>query len=234
MAGKADLGGIFNETFALISDNLQAAAIFTLVVGGFSALGVLFGFYEPAPASFSLGFVVTEQSTLASGLFDLAATAIAIVAGYLLMKTYLGSRNRLRTGANRFWPYLGLTILAVLGIMLGMIVLIVPGVILLVRWTAATGFVMGAERSVPASFRLSWEATKGHGWSIFFAGLILVIGIILAIAMIGGILALASSTVSMVVSAFLEAASTAVTYAFTIAIYVLVSNEGEDLQEVFA
>ena len=234
MAGEANTGGILSETFAILTDNARDAALFVLVVGGLSAFGVLSGFYEPDTTSMDVGFMLGGETTPANGAFELIAFVVYIVAGYLLSKRFLASRNRLGTSGNRFWQYLGMAILAGLGIVLGMVLLFVPGLILLTRWTAATGFAIGAQRGPVEALTASWHATKGHGWAIFFAGLVLLIGLIAVLATVAGGISAIDMMAGMVIASFLEAVMNTATYAFAIAVFVLVSNEGENLQEVFS
>jgi Membrane domain of glycerophosphoryl diester phosphodiesterase len=58
-------------------------------------------------------------------------------------------------------------ILAVLGVMLGLILLIVPGLYLLTRWILIIPVVVLEGRSAGESFGRSWELVKGFGWNVF-------------------------------------------------------------------
>lgn len=234
MRSEASVGGILGELVALLADSGRDLAIYTLVLGGLTAAGVLAGLTETAAGTLEYGFSIDSSDTPASGLFDLFAAAASIFGTYLLLGRFLAARGRLHAEGARFWPYLGMGIVSAIAVVLGLLLLIVPGIILLVRWSAASGFVIGAGESVTGSLGASWKATAGHGWAIFLSGIILVLGLIACSAVAGAILALAGEPVVEVVSAFVEAAAGGVFAAFGIAVYCLVSDEGQEICEVFA
>jgi hypothetical protein len=81
-------------------------------------------------------------------------------------------------------------VLASLGVGLGLILLIIPGLILLTRWILIIPVIVLEGRSAGESFGRSSELVRGNGWAVF--GLIVVTFILLAIAgaIIGGIIAI--------------------------------------------
>ncbi|TIX52007.1 hypothetical protein [Alteraurantiacibacter aquimixticola] len=218
----------------LIRDNSRDALLYVLVIGGIGALGVATGLTSVEEFDLSTGFMVDANDSPGSGLFELIGLIAMIVASYWLARRYLGSRGRLRSDENRFWSYLGMAILSGIGIVIGFVLLIVPGIFLLVRWSAATGFVIGEQRGVVDSLSASWDATKGHGWTIFLAALVLIIGLIIIGGIISLVFGLFGATLLGIVSAFMEAAGNAITIALGIAIYCAVSEGAEQVGEVFS
>ena len=83
-------------------------------------------------------------------------------------------------------------ILAALGIGLGLILLIVPGLYLLTRWVLITPVIVVEKRSAGESFGRSSELTAGHRWTVLG-----VIAVTLVILLVG------SATVSGILSAIL-------------------------------
>lgn len=81
-------------------------------------------------------------------------------------------------------------VLAGLGIGLGFLLLIVPGLYLLTRWILIVPVIVLEGRSAGESFGRSSELVKGNGWSVF--GLIVVTVLLLGIAgaIIGGLIAI--------------------------------------------
>jgi hypothetical protein len=67
----------------------------------------------------------------------------------------------------RLWPLLGASILAGLGIALGLAALIVPGLILLTWWALIPPAIVLEKRGVFDSFGRSRELVRGEGWSVF-------------------------------------------------------------------
>jgi uncharacterized membrane protein len=75
-----------------------------------------------------------------------------------------------------FVPYLGASILVGLGVVLGLVLCIVPGLILAVMWHFF-GYVIVEHPTTRAtdSMRRSAEITKGHRWELFGLGLVLIL-----------------------------------------------------------
>ena len=85
------------------------------------------------------------------------------------------------SGRRRLWPLLGINILTALGVALGLVLLIVPGVLLALAWCVAAA-VVAEEQALPAmeSFRRSAELTRGSRLNIFGLGLAFLVAEILA------------------------------------------------------
>jgi hypothetical protein len=71
-------------------------------------------------------------------------------------------------------------ILAAIGIMIGFILLIIPGLFLLTIWSMVIPVIVLERRSTGEAFSRSREVVRGHGWSVF--GLVIVTFLIVAIA----------------------------------------------------
>jgi hypothetical protein len=69
-------------------------------------------------------------------------------------------------------------ILAVLGVVIGLILLIVPGLVLLTWWILIAPVIVLERRGVFEAFGRSRELVRGHGWNVFGA---IVIGIVISI-----------------------------------------------------
>ena len=67
----------------------------------------------------------------------------------------------------RVWPLLGASILAGLGIAVGIALLIVPGLILLTWWALIPPAIVLEKRGVFESFGRSRELVRGNAWSVF-------------------------------------------------------------------
>ncbi|CAN5299122.1 hypothetical protein BH18ACT12_BH18ACT12_00650 [soil metagenome] len=72
-------------------------------------------------------------------------------------------------------------IVAGIGVAIGIILLIVPGLFLLTRWALIPAVIVIEKRSAGDSFDRSWDLTRGHGWAVF--GSIIVSFILYAIAL---------------------------------------------------
>ncbi|GAB5347340.1 hypothetical protein [Alteriqipengyuania sp. 357] len=246
MDREADVSGILSQTVDVASGVGRALAIYVLVLGVFSGIGGLFGLASMEDDMFSVGFnydfIVGETAGILGGLFEIVGLVLFVVASYVLLAQMMAAVGRPMRRGGRFWSFVGMSILAMIGVMIGFVLLIIPAVILIVRWSAANGFVLGGEHSVTEALGASWEATDGRGLSIFAAGLVLWIALAvlssIVVAIVTGI-GLAGETMSpllalaMAVSGFVEAFGNAVSFAFSIAVFHLVAPADTALAEVF-
>ncbi len=234
MEKSVGVGDILNATVDIVTTSARDVAIFALILGGLTAIGVILGFAETGSMTIGAGFSVDANDSVGSGLFDFLASVVSIVAGYMLIKALLSTQGLLRVEGNRFWLYLGMMILTIIGLAVGFLLLIVPGIILMVRWSASSGFLLGKGEGIVESLTSSWHATKGHGMAIFLAGLVMIIAIFVVVGILAAIAFVLGSTAGGVISAFLEAAANAVGLAFGVAVYRLVADDTAKVGEVFS
>jgi hypothetical protein len=64
-------------------------------------------------------------------------------------------------------PLIAVSILAGLGIGIGFILLIVPGLFLLTFWSVVAPVTVIERPGVFAAFGRSWDLVRGHGWQVF-------------------------------------------------------------------
>lgn len=76
-------------------------------------------------------------------------------------------------------PLLGAGLLAGLGIALGFLLLIVPGLFLITIWAVVAPVIVVEKPGVFAAFGRSRELVRGHGWTVF--------GIVIITALLSGI-----------------------------------------------
>jgi len=183
---EVSIGRVFQRAVSTITHNPVVVLGLALVVGAVPALILQLLFFElgltaagdVTSASFSTGGFI-----LAILLTSLATMVFAaIVQGALTRATWAANEGRratfgecLATGL-RFAPALiGVAILVTLGTMIGMFLLIVPGVILFLMWSVATPAVVVDQRGVIHALRRSAELTKGARWKIFALFLVVLV-----------------------------------------------------------
>jgi hypothetical protein len=154
MPERESAGYLLGETWNLLRVN---AGIALAALGVMTLITVLADLYPD----------FATPATLASSLVTLALqyeTSLALLIHYDLVD----GRARRR----RLWALLGLNLLSGIAILLGLILLILPGAYLLVRWSAAVPALIAEEAGVTESLGLSAEAVEGRFWHVLGAILV--------------------------------------------------------------
>jgi hypothetical protein len=138
----------------------------------------------------ALGWVGAVLATLISfvGIFWLQGALCEAVADVRDGRVDLSISDTLQKVRPRLAPLLGAGILAGLGVALGLVLLIVPGLVLLTWWSVIVPVVVLERVAAMDSFGRSRELVRGYGWSVFGV-IILTVLILLAFAVVFGILA---------------------------------------------
>ncbi len=90
---------------------------------------------------------------------------------------------------HKLWPYALLYVILSACILIGFILLIVPGVILMLVWMFSTYILLDSDRTWREAFAESRRITKGHRWELFlFVLALLVLNILGVIALLVGLL----------------------------------------------
>ena len=237
MRREKNFSGFMGQTLELIGANAGAVALYLAVIGGLTAVGVMLDVTDRTNtvAGINYGFIVGAADTIGSAFFDLGMAVLSIIASYFLIARFLESQGRLPDRSTRIWAYVGMSILAGFGIVLGLLLLLVRGILLMVRWSAASGFLIGARTGITEALGASWEATKGHSWSIFFAALVLFIVLVILAGVVGGAIGfIGIDFLTALISGVTEALGNVLTFAFGIGVYTLVHDDSRAIGEVFS
>jgi hypothetical protein len=113
------------------------------------------------------------------GVFLLVGILVEAVADIRDGKADLSWRDYISRVQPRFWTLVGAGLLAVLGITLGLILLIVPGLVLLTWWAVFAPVVVLERVGAVDSLGRSRALVRGHGWTVF--GIIIITFILLAV-----------------------------------------------------
>jgi len=131
-------------------------------------------------ASAVLFEAIGTETTLAATLVAVAAAAVIVVGTYWLQGALVFAVQDARDGSfdasndeilRKVKPFLGTLVLAGilggLGIALGFLLLIVPGLVLLTWWALISPVVVLERKSVGEAFGRSRELVRGNGWTVF-------------------------------------------------------------------
>ncbi len=162
-----DAGAVFNRTIELLLSQPKATLVYVAVL-----------------AMLGLGLDLAGNDS--SVIFNIASTA----AGLLLSRHILAKVGYNVGTSPRFGAYIGLGILAGLATIVGFVLLIVPGVILFVRWLPAYGILLTEDAGVTEALGTSWQRTAASFWPLLAVTVLYGVAIV---AVLGGAFLLASN-----------------------------------------
>jgi hypothetical protein len=105
---------------------------------------------------------------LLAGLPGLVFTGAASLITYTELSDAprVTAGEAIRRGAGKFGSLWGASFIANLGIIFGLLLLVVPGVIAIIGWTAAQSAVVVEGKTAGAALSRSWELTRGSRWRL--------------------------------------------------------------------
>lgn len=179
--GPVTVGGVLGEAWQLYTKFFTRffaiAAIVYLIVNLVNAI---------------LGVAVGSGAGIAL-LLALVSVVVSLVGTFWLQGALVYAVDDVRDGRvdssisqlfERVRPYVGTLILAGLlagiGIALGLVLLIVPGLILLTWWCLIVPVIVLEGKPMGEAFGRSRELVRGHGWTVF--GIVFVTAILTGIA----------------------------------------------------
>lgn len=194
---KRDLGGILDDAFAVYRANfrtlvllslLVVVPVYLLVFG--VGLGDLWSGYEVRTGGeVRLADVTDQLAGLAAQL--LVVTPLVTAMTVHVVRTAAEGRRAsageaLRAGFDVFPALLLAIVLVGLGVMGGLLLLIVPGIILAVRWVVVAQAVVVEGRTGTDALNRSFELTRGHGWFAFLVLFVLnlLVGVLSAVVLL--------------------------------------------------
>jgi len=158
------IGHLFSRSWPLFKENMG------VIVGAYVVYLLITGLIsDPNPADEDSG-----------GLFSLIAFVIAgpLAAGLYSMMLHVQRREPvafadLFDGFREFGRAFGVYALTTIAVVVGLVLLIVPGIILAVGLWPGLYLVMDTDLGVMDTLREAWDMTKGYRLQLFGVGLVL-------------------------------------------------------------
>lgn len=236
VAGEFRVGRIFDRTLAIYKRNFPAFSLVALIASlPPLLLGAGAGDTAPMMAqSMVLGLVIM----LVSVALALLSQAILVHAAFQDMRSRpVDLMESVNVALARLLPILGLAILSALGIAVGLMLFVIPGLILLTMWFVGVPVCMVEQLGPWQSLRRSTQLTKGHRWKLF--GAILVVYV--AAAIISQIITLVFTALAGFFIGLLAALAWNTVWGAFFATFVVVSyyelrstKEGMDIEQIAA
>jgi hypothetical protein len=95
-------------------------------------------------------------------------------------------------------PLIAVSVLAAIGISIGLLLIIVPGLFLLTIWSVVSPVIVIERPGVFAAFTRSRELVRGFGWQVF-AVIVVVIVLVVVVAIVASIVAAAMSDTAQLI-----------------------------------
>lgn len=218
LSGEArfDFGHVVGQTFGLIGRNFFAFITLALILVGAPRFGIMYlqsTLLDERPD-------LATWAPLAGGLVSLVTTYIlqgALTRASVddLSKKGVSIGTALGDGLRYFFPLFIVALLVGLGTLIGLMLLIIPGLLLMVRWAVSAPAALIEREGPTHSIGRSAELTEGHRWAIF--GLVLLyvafayaigIGLGVALAAMGGLGSTAAGVMTKDISGYIYAGAT--------------------------
>jgi hypothetical protein len=170
MKRSIDIGSVIRRTFSIYVDQasvlLPAAAVVFVLVGVVDAVLV-----AVAPVLLFVGFVI---SLIAVTLFT--GMVVELVADVQDGRRDATVGKLLQAATPVLGQLILVGILAGIGIFIGFVLIIIPGLILITIWSVAAPVVVLERPGATKALGRSRELVRGNGWQVFGVIVVLVIG----------------------------------------------------------
>jgi hypothetical protein len=211
-AGRIRVGDVIGEAFTIYGHNVAA------LIGSAIVVFVIFG-------------VVAGLLQNAGGLILVLVAALVRLAGHALYTGFVvklvadvrdGRRDEtvgdlFSSAAPAIVPLIAFGILFGVGVAIGLILVIVPGLILLTYWSVGAPAIVVEDAGPIGAFGRSWRLVRGDAWSVFGA-LLVVLLIVIAIGVVLGIIATPIGNGATLVASVLSDAITAPIFSLAVSV----------------
>ncbi len=162
----------------------------------------------------------------AAPLSQLGATPLRIAVGvffsFSLLKIMVDRTGlRSRGDADIFLPYFGLTILYGLAVAVGLILVVLPALFLIARWSLAQPLVVARGEGVMKAFGESWERTSGNDFPIIVVVLLFWL-VPIAISIAAGVMFPKGDLTGIVITQLATTVASLLTLAMGVALYGMI------------
>jgi hypothetical protein len=201
-----NVGGVVNETFSIYGQRFLPLIGSAIVV--FVVIGIASGFLETGGIILTLGGAIVRLA------------GYALYTGFVvkLVEDVRDGRRDQEVGdlfssvAPAILPLIVFGILFGMGVAIGLVLIIVPGLILITFWSVGAPAIVAEGVGPLEAFGRSWRLVSGNAWSVF-GTLVVVLLIVIAIGVVLGAVATPIGEGATVVASIISSAITAPIFA---------------------
>jgi glycerophosphoryl diester phosphodiesterase family protein len=232
LEGEIRIGHIFGRAWDVFTANFVKFVVITAIIGLPNLLFTTAG--PDSAASPEYGWRVVVGIVLGFTLNMLAQAVILYIAFQYLRGQEASLGDAVQKNITRVLPLIGVLVLTGLGLTVGFLLLFIPGVMLLVRWSVAVPACVLDRTGPVASLKRSAILTKGHRWKIF--GMFLLLWIVSMV--VAGVIMMVTRPVGVLAGAFVGFIWTAIWSAYFNSVWVMlyhdlrVAKEGVDVEQI--
>jgi hypothetical protein len=180
MNRKIDVGSVFSEVFAIYRS--QAGVLLPVAFWLFLVVAIVNGLIAGSLIMLAVALIV---ATIAGTLYQ--GTVVELVSDVQDGRRDSSAGDLLRSAAPFIVPLVGAGILAGIGIGIGMLLLVVPGLFLATIWAVIAPVIVIERAGVIDSLGRSRELVRGNGWPVFGAIVLALIIVFVGSAVFGAI-----------------------------------------------
>lgn len=176
------IGAVLDETWTLFTRFFLR--FFAIAVVVFVTVNLLYGLVDAA---------ISSDDTGAALALAILALVTVVIGMTWLQGAFVYAVQDARDGSfdssmsqvfsrvsSSIAPLIGASLLAGLGIAIGILLLVVPGLVLLTIWAVIAPVIVIERRRAVESFGRSRELVRGHGWTVL--GIVVITGLLSGVA----------------------------------------------------
>lgn len=182
---------------------------------------------------FGMTLVFSALELLAPGATNFTGFVIGVVLGYEANARALADWQTGATRRRRYGTYFVVSLLTVVGALAGFLILVLPGLYLMARWSVASALVVAEDMSVSEALGASWRITQGSVWPITGAVLAFLFPVAVVIAVVSQSGLAVTSPLGIGTGNFISSLFSVGGWVLYPAIYRALRKRGDGLEKIF-